>query len=492
MTTIWTPWQTFEQITRDIDWDARSLQGVPLSDDELKKLFDLKIECDNRKRDYPGMFYNPYFSKRKPDWRPQLDFHMSQARIKQAIAGNRAGKTVCGAKELEWAASGEHPWIKFPVPGEYWVVSLTNQMSIEVAEAELRKWVSRRAIKRWDAKYRVMTLMNDTTIGFKSCEQEINTFGGTAKDGIWFDEEPPGEHGYQIYKECRMRTIDRNGRIWFTMTPVLGMSWTADEIYEPAIAGNPNYFVVEFSTYDNPHLTEDVIKEIEKDCTEDERDMRFYGKYVQFAGLVYKEFDRDVHIVQPFEIPAHWKRYRSIDHGINNPTACGWYAVNPDDEIFLYDEYYQTDRTAFENAEAIVSMTGADKIQWTTIDPSTANRDPVARVSVRDEYRRAGIVTRLATNDVMPGINAVKQLLKVNESTKRPKIYFFSTCYNHIKEIQRYKWQKIRNSVDKNSSEAPQKIMDHCMDELRYLVMSKPRYKIEDDTDERESVPWYK
>ncbi len=463
-----------------------------LDDEQLKKLCELKIECERRKRNSPIMFYKPYESRHKKGYFPQLEFHKSNAQIRLLLGGNRSGKTFSGAAELVMAALGIHPFINFPVPGEYWIVSLTNQMSIEVAEDKIRQLIGVGNIRRWDRQYRVMYLVNGTKIGFKSCEQDINTFGGTAKDGIWFDEEPPGEHGFQIYKECRMRTIDRDGKIWFTMTPVQGISWTADEIYEPSVAGNNNYKCIELSTYDNPHLSEAVIKEIEKDCTDEERDMRFFGKYVQFSGLVYKEFDRNLHVVKPFPIPEHWKKYRSIDHGMNNPTACVYMAVNEKEEYFVYDEYYQTDKTVKDNAEAIRLITGGDKIEWTTIDPSTDNRDPITNTSVREEYRRHGIITKAFRSEKMSGINRIKQLLKPDEATGRPKIFIFDTCYNGLKEIQRYRWASHRSSQDVNRREEPQKVMDHWLDAFRYLIMSRPRYKTNSDMDLQPTESWYK
>jgi phage terminase large subunit-like protein len=482
---LWKPWDTYEEMTEGVDLNS-------LTDEQLKKLFDLKVECERRKRTSPIMFYKPYESKRKAEWYPQLEFHKSHAPIKMFIAGNRAGKTVSGAAEVSLASEGLHPFTRYPKPMDIWVVSLTNQMSIEVAEAEIRKLIGRASIRRWDRQYRVLYLVNGSRIGFKSCEQDINTFGGTSKDLIWFDEEPPGEHGYQIYKECRMRTIDRGGRIIFTLTPVQGMSWTADEIYEPAIAGDPNFFIIEASTYDNPHLSEATIKEIEKDCTEDEKEMRFYGKYIQFSGLVYKEFDRTLHIIEPHDVPSYCKRYRSIDHGINNPTSCHWYYVNEREEHVCYDEYYQMGKTVAENAEAIKTITGNDKIEWTTIDPSTDNRDPISGSSIRQEYAKHGITTRAIRADVMSGVNTCKQRLKVNDVTKRPGFFVFRTCYAWIKEIQRYRWQQYRGSNDRNLAEAPQKVLDHAMDDWRYFERSNPRFKSEDDEPEEAVQSWYR
>ena len=48
-----------------------------------------------------------------------------------------------------------------------------------------------------------------------------------------FDEEPEGEHGRGLYTEsiARLRKFLPDA-VCFTMTPLFGLSWTYDEIYE--------------------------------------------------------------------------------------------------------------------------------------------------------------------------------------------------------------------------------------------------------------------
>ena len=481
----WEPNVEFEDLLKDLG------NIDELNEEQLKRLSQVKIDIQRRRQQSPIYFYKPYESRLYPGKCPQLEFHKSHKKIRLFIGGNRSGKSEGGNSELIWAALGIHPYYKYPVPGEYWVVSLDFPTSRDVAEQKFFKWMPKNDIQRWDKLERICYLKNGSKVGFRSCDQDINKFGGSAKDGIWFDEEPPGERGYQIYKECLMRTLDRQGRIWFTLTPVQGMSWTADELYEPARLGDPNKFEIEVSTLENPHISEAEIKIITAQLSEDEKLMRLSGKYIQFAGLVYKEFSAATHIVKPFDVPKHWKRFRTIDHGINNPTACLWAAVSPDDDIYIYDEYYETDRLVRDNAEAIVSITGGDKIEWTTIDPSTDNRDPLNGLSVRKEYFKYGIPTKLGINDKSPGIAALKKLLFVNPETKRPKLFFFENCYNTLKEISRYKWKLYRGQEDKNKSEEPQKVLDHTMDALRYLVMSRPRFNIYEEDDTSERPAWY-
>jgi phage terminase large subunit-like protein len=59
-----------------------------------------------------------------------------------------------------------------------------------------------------------------STIGLKSYEQGRGSFEDTAKDLIWFDEEPPGD----VYIEALVRTMTTQGHVLLTFTPLEGMS----------------------------------------------------------------------------------------------------------------------------------------------------------------------------------------------------------------------------------------------------------------------------
>ena len=49
--------------------------------------------------------------------------------------------------------------------------------------------------------------------------------------------------------------------------------------------------------------------------------------------------DKD-HIVEPFKIPSHWMKFRSMDWGYRAPAAIGWWAIDEHGTIHLYDEMY--------------------------------------------------------------------------------------------------------------------------------------------------------
>ena len=403
-------------------------------------------------------------------------FHTSTARIKGLFGGNRSGKTTAGAQEVVWWATGIHPFRKdIPKPPvDIWVVSLDFPSSRDITQPIIKRLIGERYLLDFKETDKIAYLKNGSTIGFKSVDSGWEKFQGTKKHLIWFDEEP----NWSVYQECRMRIVDTQGTILITMTPLHGMTWVFDEIYEPwenKEDKDIECFIV--STYENPTIKREELAKLETTYYDEEKEARLKGRFIEFAGLVYKEFDRNIHLVKRFDIPHNWTKLRGLDPGVNNPTACIWWAISPDNVHYIYDEYYAIDTNVENNAKAIKGRTGLDDIMATYIDPSACNRNPAhpELKSLRDEYSRFGLYTVPANNDVLFGINKVKSFLRVNEKTKKPRLYIFNDLLATLKELSRYRWDTYKYHEDeKNVKEKPKKVMDHLMDGMRYIAAADP------------------
>ena len=79
-------------------------------------------------------------------------------------------------------------------------------------------------------------------------------------------------------------------------------------------------------------------------------------------------------------------------------------------------------------------------------------------------FLESGIAVSPKVNkDMFSGIQRVKQYLKVKD--ERAKLYIFPCCVNLISELKTSRWGEGDN---------PKKADDHCLDELRYYLMTKP------------------
>ena len=224
------------------------------------------------------------------------------------------------------------------------------------------------------------------------------------------------------------------------------------------------------NTFDNEvNLPADYIPGL-KMLPEKLQRIHLYGSDEESEGLVFDEFKRGEHTIDPFDVPQGWERIVALDHGFTNPTAVLWGAVDHDGKIYIYDEHYEKETLVSGHAQAIKLRDNSKVGDW-LIDPSCAAKTIQKNggiFSIVDEYRDMGLHFRLADNNVLAGIN------RVNESLKAGKLQIFKNCVNLIREIEGYRWQSLRPGLDKNNPEAPIKKNDHAVDALRYMIFSRP------------------
>lgn len=422
-----------------------------------------------------------YNSGRKKH-KKQLAFHRCKKRNRWVFGGNRSGKTECGAVEAIWLARGIHPWRKNRKNVFGWVVSLSQQVQRDVAQSKILHYLP----PEWIVDITMLSGRKDSpsggvidqikiknvfggisTIGFKSCDQGREKFQGSSLDFVWFDEEPPKD----IYEECLMRVMDRRGDIFGTMTPLKGMTFIYNEIYLNR-KNNPEVWCQFMSWEDNPFLSKQEIKLLEGALDGPSLDSRRYGKFSSGEGLVYPEFDPAVHVIPPFPIPPEWQDTISIDPGLNNPLSAHWYAVDWDGNIYVVAEHFAAGRDVDFHARSIKHICGLmgwksdSKGRYCALIDSAANQRTLASSkSVAELFCDNGILVNTNVNkDVFSGICRVKEYLK--RGNGRADIYIFDTCRNMIEEFLTYSW---------GSGDSPKKVDDHCMDELRYYIMSRPR-----------------
>lgn len=425
----------------------------------------------------------------------QRIFHSSDAKTRQFIGGNRSGKTVAGAVEAVMYATGKHPYKTLPwePPLRLRVVSVDFVNGVEkIVKPEIAKWMPLSELKgnSWATAYsrelRTLTLENGSTIEFMSYDQDLDKFAGTSRHAIWFDEEPPRD----IWVECKMRTVDVEGHMWLTMTPVEGMTWTYEELYDKA-PEDDNIFVIEVAIEDNPHLNQAEMDQLLSGLTEDEKKAREKGKYVALGGLIWPQFNPEVHVIDPVVPPQNdkWMHFAAMDHGFNNPTAWLWLAVDNDGRIIVYDCYKEDGRVVSWHAKKVKENNERlDRVPAYYVgDPSIRNVDPITGTSIQLEYIENGVPIVLGNNDVRAGIIRVAgYFMGEGKEEKRPKLYITRNCQDLIWEIQRYRWGRWatkKAQFDKNRKEDPHKKDDHACDALRYGIMSRPQ------VDDATSVP---
>ncbi len=442
----------------------------------VEKILKIEKTIENRYNSNKLNFYN----KKGKIHKKQVAFHRCKKRNRWVFGGNRSGKTECGAVEVVYLACGLHPYRKNKVT-EGWVVSLSRQVQRDVAQRKILQYLPASYIEKIvmvsgeqsSAENGIIDFIlvrsqagGTSRIGFKSCDQGREKFQGASLDYVWFDEEPPQD----IYNECKMRVLDKCGDIFGTMTPLKGLTWVYGTIY--LNENDDDQVWCEMMEWaDNPFLSKKEIQAMTKSLSADELESRRYGKFMQNGGMVYNEFDEQIHVIDPFVIPQDWQDAISIDPGLHNPLSAHFYAVDYDGNVYVVAEHYQAEQTVSYHAEKIKQI--AQNLNWKTdrqgylhalIDSAATQKTLASSKDVVQLFYENGIITNPKVNkDLFSGISVVKSYLKTADG--RSRLFIFRNCVNLIREIKSYWW---------GNDDVPIKKDDHSLDEMRYYLMTKP------------------
>lgn len=419
----------------------------------------------------------------------QILFHSAPQTGRLFIGGNRSGKTVSGATEtIKWL-TGKHDYLETPRPPVYGrgIASDFDHGVDMIMKPEIARWLPPSELIKgsWEESYnrtlRTLTLANGSTFEFMSNEQDIVKFAGTSRNFCWFDEEPAEE----VFNENLARLIDVGGRWWITMTPLEGMSWTYDRLFQ-AQKVDKNIAVIQAAMDMNIHINVAEIDQYLSGMTKEEKQARRQGRYVQMGGLIYNKYFGEKNIIKPIVDGPHWPEFQKkwlhfagMDHGFNNPTCWLWACTDEEGRIVVYDEYYVEKEVVSTHAYNILERESSFDVDigYRVGDPSIRNTDPITGTSVQLEYIEQGVSIVPGNNDVSAGIVRVARLFESGQ------ILITENCEKLIWELGRYRWAKWstkRIEGKNNPKDVPVKKDDHACDALRYLVAS--RFSMEVDT----------
>jgi len=442
----------------------------------------LKIIEELTKRDRFNFIDNIFPDKgphRRELYPKHMEFLEATKNYREAamIAANRVGKTLTAAYAVTCWLTGNYPdWWKgrrFDGPVDVWAVGQSGETTRDVLQFILlgrtveigTGMIPKELIHKTTPRLGVPDAIKDVVVkhknggysylGFKSYDQGIVSFMGTAKQVIWLDEEPPQD----VYSECLMRTMTVKGLVISTFTPLIGMSDVVLSFLEQAEDAEFKKFFIQISWDDVPHLSKKDKDELWAALPAHQRASRSKGTPDLGSGAVYPIPEDDIK-VDPFEIPEYWPRAYGFDVGWNN-TAAIWGAYDRETATwYLYSEYLRGQAEPVIHAAAI-KLRG----YWIPgqCDPHADNAAQKDGESILYLYLEEGLLLEKANNSREAGIYKVYQGLSVG------KIKVFSTLTNWLREYRKYRRDKHNQIVKKE---------DHLMDATRYLIMGGPECAI--------------
>tara|TARA_B100000902_G_scaffold137471_1_gene135766 strand:+ start:1450 stop:3090 length:1641 start_codon:yes stop_codon:yes gene_type:complete len=222
---------------------------------------------------------------------------------------------------------------------------------------------------------------------------------------------------------------------------------------------------------DNPYLmqTDDYMIMLSS-LPEVQRKQFLEGDWSAFENSAFPEFDITTHVVQPFDVPRNWLRFRTCDWGYSSAACVLWIAVDFDNNFWVYREHYTQRVTADIFARQVLEKEHDEYVRYGILDSSTWARRGDAGPSIAETMIREGCKWRPSDRSPrsrVAGKLELHKLLSKDPDTGQPKLKIFSNCTNIIRTLPML-------PVDKNNPEdVDTHAEDHAYDALRYGVMSR-------------------
>lgn len=379
----------------------------------------------------------------------QNPLHDSRARFRVMVAGRRWGKTISAAKEAE---------CMILTPGTRgWVVSKTYDLTMKVIREIYADLVMKSKLKPMKAQLGGPVILNfpwGSTVEGKTAEHPESLLG-EGLDWLVFDECATCKQS--VWEQYLRPTLtDREGWALFITTP-RGYNWVYDLWKRGRDPEHPEWESFKSPSWTNPHLPKGDIEEARRTLTNAVFMQEYGADFTLASGQVYNEFDEGYHVVPADKliIDPSWPRYRSIDFGYEHPFVCLYIAIDPEDRVIVYDEYYQQHRSMEQHSRALRTDAGT-RYEWTSCDISGASQ--------RATLLENGIPTIALQSKIVEGLELVRQSLRIRDDGK-PGLYVSSQCVETIKEFNLY-------SYPDSGKDEPKKEHDHCMDALRYFIVN--------------------
>lgn len=340
-------------------------------------------------------------------------------------------------------------------------------------------------------------------------DDDVTRYQGQAFSWIGFDEltQWPSPFAWD-YLRSRLRTTNASGLKLYqrgTTNPGgIGHQWVKKMFVDPAPAGEA-FWATDMDTgetlqwpkghsregepifkrrfipaklFDNPYLAEDGMYEANLlSMPEHQRKQLLEGNWDVNEGAAFPEFNREVHVVEPFVIPHSWTKFRACDYGYSDHSGVVWIAVTPSEQLVVYRELYINKVTAEDLADMILELDGDEKIRYGVLDSSLWHNRGDRGPSLAEQMNRKGCRFRpsdRSRGSRVAGKNELHKRLQIDDFTGEPRLVIFNTCTNLIAQLPSIPLDK------KNPEDVDTKAEDHMYDALRYGIMTRPRSSIWD------------
>jgi len=316
-------------------------------------------------------------------------------------------------------------------------------------------------------------------------------YQGQSYTWIGIDELPqyPSPDIYNFLRSS-LRSVDPSIPVYMRSTGNpgnIGSQWVRETFVNPAIPNTT--FAINIDTpvgtkkitrrfipaklQDNPYLmqTDDYYAMLAS-LPEVQRKQFLDGDWDAFDDSAFPEFSKSIHVVDPFDVPKGWQKFRAADWGYASPACCLWFAIDYDNNLWIYRELYTKKITADIFARKILELEHSEYIRYGILDASTWAKRGDIGPSIAETMIQQGCRWRPSDRTPKSRISGkleIHKRLKPSETEKKePGLRIFSTCRNLIRTFP------LLPLDDNNPEDIDTNAEDHAYDALRYGCMSRP------------------
>ena len=302
-----------------------------------------------------------------------------------------------------------------------------------------------RELYHYHATSHVGRFANGSLIDFGYCagENDVFQYQSAEYDVIRFDELTHFTEFQYRYLISRLRGA--NGypkQVKSSTNPGgIGHSWVKARFVDPSPHGVPfvgedgaSRVFIPSKIDDNRFLmaVDPAYKERLLTLPERERKALLLGDWNIFEGQYFTEFSYEIHTCDPLPLPPEWRRYRTIDYGLDR-LACLWVAIDNERNIYVYRELCESDLIVSRAAEKILGLTPPnERIHATLAPPDLWARSQESGRSKALLFAEHGLQLTKTANDRETGWLSLKELLRVDDRG-RARLHIFRNCTEIIK-----------------------------------------------------------
>jgi len=315
-------------------------------------------------------------------------------------------------------------------------------------------------------KILVIDGMNIKAKIFFGSAKNANSLESSTALAAHLDESGQDEFTAKSYDAVLGRLSRSSGKQLHTTT-VYSLGWLYDRIYVPWTKGDPDIEVIQFESIMSPGFSKREYMWLQSKLPPWQFDREYKGLFTRPTGMIYSDFNEQLHIIEPFEIPKHWNWHVGIDPG-GVHLALVWAVEDPTTKRhYITHSYLEGNMTTSEHVGSAKSRPEYGRvIDWRGGSGSEGQ--------VRLDWKSHGIVVR------EPPIRDVEAMIdRVTSLLKEGRLFIFNTEQNKVSNtttgekslVEEFRsYSRVIGSDGKPTEEIKDDKKFHKLAALRYLV----------------------